>query len=421
MKRDRLVLLLAGAVLVAAFGVIAGTQELHRRFPLLLVLYGAAFAAYLVALRVAFTARRPGRFLPVVMLVVAVIARVVLIPAKPDLSTDIYRYAWEGRVVLSGANPFATPPADTSLAPLRDDDYPLINHRDLATIYPPLAQGVFALAAWLHPGVITLKAVLVLFDLATLAALVFLLRARGRPPTHALVYAWSPLVILETAHSGHMDAVGVFFLVLGITLLARRPGAGFAALGASFLAKYITVILLPFLVARRHWRGIVIVTVIAAAGYAPFFDAGPRLLESLRLYSGTWWFNGPPFMSLAGWLGDPLLSRRLLAGAGAAFALAAAFRERDVARYTYLVVGCWLLLAPTVYPWYVTWMVPFLCLYPNRAWIAFTALVMMSYRVWGEYDASGAWVLPTRWLALEYVPFYALLLVEGLRRRPARG
>lgn len=422
MARDRLVILAAGAMLVAAFALIAVTDELHRRIPLLLLLYGAAFATYAAALRVALAARRGDRFLVGVMITVAVLARVVLVPARPDLSTDIYRYAWEGRVVLHGANPFAVAPADSTLVPLRDGDFARINHRHMATIYPPLAQGVFAVAARLHPGVYALKVLFVLFDLATLAALVLLLRARGRPPAHALVYAWSPLVILETAHSGHMDAVGVFFLVLGLALLARhRAAAGYAALGASFLAKYTTLVLLPFLVVRRRWRGIAVVVAVAITGYLPFLDAGPRLLDSLRAYSGTWWFNGPSFMALAGILGDPALARGLLAGAGVTFAIAAAFREKDMVRYAFLVVGCSLLLAPTLYPWYLIWMVPFLCLYPSRAWIAFTGLVALSYQVWTVYDTTGAWVLPTRVLALEYVPFYAMLAWEGWRKEGTRA
>jgi alpha-1,6-mannosyltransferase len=420
MTRDRLVFTLAGTATVAVFAVIAATDNLHQRIPLLLALYGVAFGAYAAGLRVAFSLRRADRFLLVVMLAAAVLARIVLVPARPDLSTDIYRYAWEGRVVLHGANPFSVAPADSSLVALRDDDYGLINHRHMATIYPPLAQAVFACAAWIHPGVSTLKVLFVLFDLATLALLLVLLRVRGRPPTHALVYAWSPLVILETGHSGHMDAIGVFFLILGIVLLERRrASAGYAALGASFLAKYTTVVLLPFLVARRHWRGIAIVAVVALAGYLPFLEAGPRLLDSLRTYGGTWWFNGPPYMALAGILGDPVLSRRLLAAAGVAFAVAAAFRERDIARYAFLVVGCSLLLAPTLYPWYLTWIVPFLCLYPSRAWIAFTGLVALSYWVWVVYGDSGAWILPGWVLALEYIPFYALLAWQGMRRTVA--
>jgi hypothetical protein len=419
--RPRLVLFLAGCVLVAAFALIAAADDLHRRLPLLYALYGAAFAAYLAALAAA--ARAPGgRAAVILMVAVAVAARVVLIPARPDLSTDVYRYAWEGRVVLDGANPFAVPPADSSLAHLRDDDFARINHRHMATIYPPLAQGVFALAAWIGPGVLALKSLFVLFDLATLAVLARLLRDRGRPPAHALVYAWSPLVILETGHSGHMDAVGVFGMMLGILLVTRRRMAsGGAALAAAFLAKYLTVALLPYFIVRRHWRALAAAAVVAIAGYLPFLDAGPRLADSLRAYSGGWWFNGPPFMALAGLLGDPDAARRLLAGAGGAFAVAAAFRAKDLARFSFLVVGCSLLLAPTVYPWYLIWIVPLLCLYRSRAWIAFTGLVALSYQVWAVYDASGAWILPGWVLALEYLPFYGLLVWEGRRGRGPGG
>jgi hypothetical protein len=100
--------------------------------------------------------------------------------------------------------------------------------------------------------------------------------------------------------------------------------------------------------------------------------------------------------------------------------LVASRRERDPARFLYLVTGCALLLSPTVYPWYLMWMVPLLCIYPDRAWIAFTGLVALSYGVWAVYDRSGAWRVPTWLLAIEYAPFYGLLARElwpkGARR-----
>ncbi|HEX5132563.1 MAG TPA: glycosyltransferase 87 family protein [Candidatus Krumholzibacteria bacterium] len=421
MTRERGLFLTAGMALVAVFAAIGSSASLHTRVGYFLALYGFAFAAYVLGVRIAFRAE-PDRWLLGVMLAVAVVARAVLVPAHPDLSTDIHRYLWEGRVVLHGGNPFALAPADSSLTFMRDDGFELVNHRDMATIYPPLAQGAFALGAWLHPTVTMLKALFVLFDIATVMVLMKLLRARGRSPGHALVYAWSPLVILETGHSGHLDALGVFFLVCGILLLTgRRERWGFVALGAAFLAKYLTVVLLPFFVVRRRWAGILIVVAVAVVGYLPFAGAGAELVRSLRTYSGTWWFNGPPFMALSGILGEPITARRLLAAAGIVFAIAAAFRERDLARYTYLVIGCSLLLAPTVYPWYLIWMVPFLCIFPNRGWIAFTGLVALSYWVWVVYAASGAWIVPTRVLAAEYIPFYLLLAWEAARGSRVEG
>ena len=53
-----------------------------------------------------------------------------------------------------------------------------------------------------------MKIALVVCDLLTIAVLLAWLRDTGRSPWLSLVYAWNPLVILEVAHSGHIDALG---------------------------------------------------------------------------------------------------------------------------------------------------------------------------------------------------------------------
>jgi hypothetical protein len=420
--RERWRLAASGVVLVASMTVIGALDSPHRRIPVFLAAYALAFGAYALAVREVLRARGAGRAGVWVMAAVAVAARLAVIPAAPDLSTDIHRYLWEGRAVLHGANPFAVAPADTSLAALRDESYGMVNHKSLVTIYPPLAQGLFALGAWIHPNLLTQKIIFSVFDAATIALLVVLLRGLGRPPTHALVYAWSPLVIVETGHSGHLDAAGVCLLVLGLVLWKRgkRMGAG-VALGASFLVKYLALALAPLFARRGGFRVLAAMGITAAIGYAVFLDAGPRLFASLRVWGDSWWFNGPPFMALSAFLGDETVARRLLAGFGVAFALVVARRERDPLRYLYLVTGCALLVSPTVYPWYVIWMVPLLCVFPSRAWLAFTGLVALSYGVWVEYDRTSVWRLPAWLLALEYAPFYGLLLHEFFARDRRRA
>jgi hypothetical protein len=375
-----------------------------------------------IAVRSVVRSPRATKRALIVMAIVAVAARVAVLPARPDLSTDAYRYVWEGRVVLHGANPFAVAPADSSLAALRDDDFDLINQRSLATIYPPLAQGLFALGAWIAPNVIALKSIFTLFDLGIVLLLLALLRARGRPATHALVYAWSPLVILETGHSGHLDAAGVFFLVLGVALFTRGKRAwGAVALGASFLVKYLAIALAPYFLKRGYRRVLPIMLATVVVGYLPFLDAGDGLTGSLRTYGFDWSFNGPPFMALSTLFGDAARARVVLIVLGGLFAVVAALRTRDVARYAFLVIGAAIVLSPTVYPWYLVWIVPFLCVFPNRAWILFTGWVALSYWVWVEYDATGVWVLPSGVLALEYLPFYGLLVWDATRERGAAG
>ena len=64
---------------------------------------------------------------------------------EPMLSDDVYRYVWDGRVQLEGVHPYRYAPVDPALGTLRDAHvFPRINHPEVPTIYPPLAQSLFA-------------------------------------------------------------------------------------------------------------------------------------------------------------------------------------------------------------------------------------------------------------------------------------
>jgi hypothetical protein len=351
----------------------------------------------------------------------ALVFRLALVPATPVLSNDIYRYLWEGRVGLAGMNPFSHPPDDPALEALRDGNYENINHRDLAAIYPPLAQSVFMAGAAIAPRLTMQKILFVIFDLASVLIIALILAARGRDPAASVVYAWNPLVVVEFAHSGHLDSLGIFLLLSGILFLERRRHfAGALMVVLSFLAKYFTGILAPFFLLRKRFvKWIPLYVLLAAAAYLPFADAGTKLFGSLKLYASQWEFNSLVFTLLRITGLDSVAARRLLLVLLLAFSFHQAHRRSDFLRYSYLVIGCALLLSPTVYPWYVCWIVPFLCFYPNRAWILFTFLVVASYTVHYVYRTTNFWFLDERILLMEYVPFYFLLIygmLEGLRR-----
>jgi hypothetical protein len=69
------------------------------------------------------------------------------------------------------------------------------------------------------------------------------------------------------------------------------------------------------------------------------------------------------------------------------------------------------LLSPVQNPWYLCWVVPFLCIFPTRSWIALTGLVGLYYLDfyfdYQEMSAFGKWI---PWV--EYLPFYFLLALE---------
>ena len=97
------------------------------------------------------------------MLAVAIAMRLPVLLAPPFLSSDVYRYVWDGRVQVAGINPYRYVPADPALPPLRDAAiFPHINRADTArTIYPPAAQLVFQAVARVSDSVIAMKLAMV--------------------------------------------------------------------------------------------------------------------------------------------------------------------------------------------------------------------------------------------------------------------
>jgi len=164
---------------------------------------------------------------------VAVLLRGILLFIEPLLSTDIYRYVWDGKVQAHGINPYRYFPADDALASLRDAVvYPNINRPGSAvTIYPPVAQMFFFLVTRLGENVTTMKLALLACEAVTATLIVLLLQRLGRPATRLVAYAWHPLPMWEIANNGHIDALMVALMMLGIWLaLTGRPLPGAVAI-----------------------------------------------------------------------------------------------------------------------------------------------------------------------------------------------
>ncbi|MBI3606896.1 MAG: hypothetical protein HY207_02900 [Nitrospirae bacterium] len=396
---------------------------MRTHIPQFLWLYGAMFALYLVAIvRVSQSGAPPPFRLPLILLI-GVLCRATFLTGEPTLSDDVYRYVWDGRVFAAGINPYQYPPDHPALIKLRTEEFSNINHKELETIYPPLFQLASLGAVLVSPTVRSVKTVAVLFDLGTAVLLCLMLRARGRPPSASLLYAWNPLVLVEYAHSGHLDSLPVFLLVLGLWLLSdRRKLLGAASLACSALAKYFSVFLLPYVLWRREYRApAAVFLVIVGVGYAAFLGAGDTLFSSLRLYAATWEFNSGSFAVLTVLTGHTPVIRPLLLVALLVFSVYHGYLQDDPLRYGYLIIGFGLLFTPTVYPWYVCWIIPFVCLTPNRGWLAFSGLVPLSYWVWVDVSHGLPWTVRPAILWAEYAPLYGLLAWESVRATAAEG
>lgn len=401
---------------------------------------GYALAAWLLLRRAAAPPAPWGMPLVVGF---AVLFRLVLLDTPPSLSDDIYRYLWDGRVQAAGQNPYASPPDADALASLRDGLWEQINHREVPTVYPPVAQVLFRAAHGVAPGVTGMKVALVVCDLALIAALWRLLAARGLDPRRVLLYAWHPLAVVEVAGSGHVDVLGMLLLVLALLWLLRgHRHAAALGLAAAVLSKGVPLVCVPAF--WRHWARpgasgwrrwldpvprapLAWLPVAAVAAYLPFADAGPGLWSGLRTFAEKWRFNDSLYGLLYAALADPapgwtwddeaLLAARwwCLAALVVAAAVAAA-RCADPVRTCLWVLGAQLLLAPTVHPWYALWLLPLLALHFDPPWVAFSWLAFLAYHVLDGYRAHGIWeeAAWVRWA--EYGPVYALVAWAGLRR-----
>ncbi len=409
-------------------GAIAVTQPDDPRVGVFMLLQSVpyAVAAWLV-IRGEPDGAVGGRALATILLV-GLAMRCLLLPGTP-VSTDIFRYVWDGRVQGAGINPYLHVPADATLAALRDGAiYPHINRADYApTIYPPTSQIVFYLVTRISEATIAMKAAMVAFEALAVWIILLLLAARGLPRSRILLYAWHPLPLWEFARSGHVDIVAIAFLLLALLATERRsPLLAGVALGAGVLVKYFPVVTGPALYRRWDWRFPAAFLATVAVLYLPYIGAGAKVLGFLRRYvyeEGLDEGSGVFLWQLLGAI-VPLPQQAFavyLAAAAAIMAALALFvimRDRPgagLAGAMLLAVTFTFLVSPH-YPWYFAWLVPFVCFYPLIGIIYLTCACSFLY--------LGHWP-PTLWDALPiYGPSILILIAEfavrGRRRLEER-
>jgi alpha-1,6-mannosyltransferase len=373
------------AVAVALTVLTAAGPTLHLAYGgwALMAIFALGGAGVLFALRIEDSADR--REALIVILAGAVLMRLALLLVEPYLSTDIYRYIWDGRVQAAGVNPYRFVPSAPEIAHLRDPAiFPNINRADYAvTIYPPAAQALFLAVTRIGESVVAMKLGLLAFEAATIVALMALLHRLGSPPTRIAAYAWHPLPIWEIAGSGHVDVAMCALLMLGLLLFlhGRISTAGvLVTLGA--LVKPTALLALPVFWRPWSWRLPLVVALTAFLAYVPYLSVGSGVfgylwgyvdeegLVSGRGFSAVWLMErltGPVPAAVGVYVA-------IAAAIMLSLAIAVAFRKDRSPRASIACLG-WLLVVFLVllsphYPWYFLVLVPLLVLQPSAtAWV----------------------------------------------------
>jgi alpha-1,6-mannosyltransferase len=412
----------------------------HNRFYSVLFLLLISGIPFVFAVWWTFQCKKFPRNTLLIILIGGALFRLILVPLDPPrLSTDIYRYIWDGRLQGAGINPYLYLPVDPRLAGLRDGAiYPNINRKEYAhTIYPPVAQIFFFVVTRFTQSIPGFKGVLVLVDLVTVGLVAATLRAIGQPAERVIVYAWHPLPIFEFGGSGHIDALMICFIALALFARARQKFgiAGFA-LGAATLVKFIPLILLPAIYKRWDKKLPIAFTSTLVVCYLPYvLGAGAGVLGFLPQYakeeglqSGERYYVLVLIDYILDWCGvvhdlpPAIFTSMALAGLGA-IAIWAFCRQPPLGSKNIEAKGQWIFsafvlaltfstLLSSYYPWYYSWLALFLCFVPNSAALALTLMLWPLYRSLLEQSGDDLFRFQSR----VFLPFFALLVLTWIKR-----
>ena len=411
----------------------------HLAAYLLLFLAGSLLSLFAAR---SLTASRP-RFL----LLCAAAFRLTLLFRPPDLSDDVNRYLWDGRVSASGRSPYALAPGDARAAGLSPDLAPRLSHRELVTVYPPVAQAAFRAGATLSPtSVLPMKAIFAAADVGVVALL--LASGGAGAPFAAALYAFHPLPVTEIAGQGHLDSLGVALLLAAIVYLGRgrRLAAGFA-FAAAVLTKYVPVAAVLPLARRGKVRFALAALAVVATLWGLASRGGVSPAAGLGPYATRWEFNSvlypavaeavettdlpgrakaawirlkegldhPAWMQgLFPWFYAAFFARVLLALALAVVLLRVAGRVGDLEGAVFASLAALLLASPTLHPWYLLWVLPFAAKRREPAFLYLSFAAPISYAL--LYPLAGGSAPAV--LLTEYAPFAALAGWSLARRTP---
>ena len=357
--------------------------------------YAIAWGAYLSL----FLSSRDDDWVasPWVLLLWAALARLVLAPTTPWLSDDLYRYLLDGRVLEAGLNPFAHAPVEPRIQELVPGLATKVNHPEVPTIYPPVVQLVGWLAAMGDLGVVGWRVLMTAIDLGVMLAVAWLFGRGARGWRAAAVYGLCPLAVWETGANGHLEPLAALPLVLAVGWMEKgHPLRAGVALGLAALAKYYALLLLPLWLAHWGFKRLTISSIVLVVlAIWPFTIDGVDVFAGLRAYLSHWSFNSPVFGLLDG-LGIPDVVLRVLPFAVVFLGGAVAgWRGEDVVRTIPMLLFAFLVIGPTLHPWYALWILPWLGDRPHPGHWSFVGAMGGAYAVWWSVETTGVWVLPT--------------------------
>ncbi|MEL6389320.1 MAG: glycosyltransferase 87 family protein [Bacteroidota bacterium] len=404
----------------------------QNEFSLILLFGGSAFVSYYLLWR------SSGDQISRLLVLCVIGARLAVVPTFPNLSDDIYRFLWDGRLLHLGIHPMSATPTDllTTLPSWSESLYPLLNSPDYFSIYPAVPQGIFWFSTLIFsnsllPEAILMKSIHFAAELGCLQLLWLLIKDYGLPLRSWLLYALNPLIIIEVIANVHHEGIMLCFVLGGIYLLRRERAvlAGFF-MALSIATKILPLLLCPllffYLKGRSRWLFTGSTVIATGILFLPLLlGVEGNLSDSLSLYMNKFEFNGSIYYLLR-WWGNQIYGFNLIHIIGPALKLVAALgilwiaikwsemdhRESTLPLgllLTYLVYS-WLNI--TLHPWYIVLLIGLSVLTTFRFVFVWSGLIMLTYINYSvqPYDEV-IWIV-----GLEYLVVFTMFHIEWARR-----
>lgn len=392
---------------------ITGIKRSKLSFELLFFLPFLVYFASIFLLRRYYSPE--SRFFLPLILIFAVLLQGMLLLTDVTLSDDIYRFFTEGKAISKGIDPYTTPISEYP-SELKDRNAELANHQETTSPYPPVALLMFLIFYLLYPSTMTFR---IFFSLGFLSSIIVCYKLLERKSRWKLIiYAWNPLLHLETANGSHFEAIVVLAVMLAIYAIQReKPAIAGTAFLIAFLLKYYPIFLVVVYWKHLGKRGMS-VFLAGLSIYGFLIMLHPSAIMGLISFGEEHYFNASIFWVLVQLLKNFSLAKLIVGLVLVYIMVNLAFKSREETEFSasqgLIAIGLLLLLQPVFHPWYVFWIFPFLILDDelNLSWVVLTGTLIFSYNAYIAFDTTMVWKESNFIRFIEFFPFFAILLIE---------
>ena len=423
-------------ILICIFSIISylilGYFFERSQFNLLLFLYSVTFLGFIFLIKSNQNHKT--------LFGLGLIFRILLLFSTPFLSQDFYRFIWDGRLIVSGINPYEFLPNNIINTIVNFSESKIL-HQNMGNLsashysnYPPVNQFIFAIAA-LFSGksivgsVVFFRVIIIFSDIGIYFFGKKLLEKFNQNQNKIFYYFLNPLVIIELTGNLHFEGVMLLFLVLGLYFLSKNNWV----LAALFISVSISIKLLPLLILPIFFqqftvkKAIIFYTFIIGfcmLFFIPFLTINlvNNYLDTIALWFVNFEFNASIYYLLRE-IGFYFKGYNTIAFIGKIIPIVtilivlfyAFFKNnntlQNVITHSLLALTCYFFLSTTVHPWYVINLV-LLSVFTNYKYaIVWSFLIILSYYAYSVFPFKENYFL----LFVEYSLVFVFFITEIIK------